>query len=61
MTDKGLKNKLTGKVQEVSGDVTNNKHQKAEGLLNQTIGKIKEVASDAKDKVEDIVENVKEK
>lgn len=61
MTDKGNMDKIKGKAKEVTGDVTGNNKQKAEGFLDQTIGKAKEVASDAKDKLDDVVENVKEK
>ncbi|EOH8750356.1 CsbD family protein [Enterococcus faecalis] len=61
MTDKGTSDKIKGKAKEVTGDVTGDDKQKAEGFLNQAIGKVKEVTSDAKDKVEDIVEDAKEK
>ncbi|MBO0423355.1 MULTISPECIES: CsbD family protein [Enterococcus] len=61
MTDKGNIDKIKGKAKEVAGDVTGDNKQKAEGFLDQTIGKAKEVASDAKDKLDDVVENVKGK
>ncbi|MET3564162.1 uncharacterized protein YjbJ (UPF0337 family) [Enterococcus rotai] len=61
MTDKGNMDKIKGKAKEVTGEVTGDNKQKAEGFLDQTIGKAKEVASDAKDKLDDVVENVKEK
>ena len=57
MTDKGTTDKIKGKVKEVTGDVTGDDKQKAEGFLDQAIGKVKE----AKDKVEDVVEDAKEK
>ncbi|HGW6178676.1 TPA: CsbD family protein [Enterococcus faecalis] len=49
------------KAKEISGDVTGDEKQKAEGFLDQVIGKAKEVVSDAKEKVEAIVDDVKEK
>ncbi|WP_447532896.1 CsbD family protein [Enterococcus faecalis] len=61
MTDKGTTDKIKGKAKEVTGDVTGDDKQKAEGFLEQAISKVKEVASDAKDKVEDVVEDAKEK
>ncbi|MBO6324315.1 CsbD family protein [Enterococcus faecalis] len=61
MTDKGTTDKIKGKAKEVTGNVTGDDKQKAEGFLDQAIGKVKEVASDAKDKVEDVVEDAKEK
>ncbi|MBI0604307.1 CsbD family protein [Enterococcus faecalis] len=61
MTDKGTTDKIKGKAKEVSGDATGDDKQKTEGFLDQAIGKAKEAVSDAKDKVEDIVEDVKEK
>ncbi|EIQ7097013.1 CsbD family protein [Enterococcus faecalis] len=61
MTDKGTTDKIKGKAKEVAGDATGDDKQKAEGFLNQAIGKAKEVATDAKDKVEEVVEDVKEK
>ncbi|EPI39724.1 CsbD family protein, partial [Enterococcus faecalis] len=60
MTDKGTTDKIKGKAKEVAEDATGDDKQKAEGFLNQAIGKAKEVATDAKDKVEEVVEDVKE-
>lgn len=61
MTDKGTGDKIKGKVKEVAGDVTNDNKTKAEGLFDQAVGKVKEVAADAKEKAEDLVDDVKEK
>ncbi|MFC0757818.1 CsbD family protein [Enterococcus faecalis] len=61
MTDKGTTDKIKRKAKEVTGDVTGDDKQKAEGFLDQAISKVKEVASDAKDKVEDVVEDAREK
>lgn len=52
MTDKGTTDKIKGKAKEVTGDVTGDDKQKAEGFLDQAIGKVKEVASDAKEKLD---------
>jgi len=61
MTDKGTTDKIKGKAKVVAGNVTGDDKQKSEGFLDQSIGKAKEVASDAKEKVEDVIEDVKEK
>lgn len=61
MTDNGTIDKLKGKAKEVSGDMTGDDKQKAEGFLDQAIGKVKEVASDAKEKIEDVAESAKDK
>ncbi|MGX7047851.1 hypothetical protein RU86_GL001899 [Lactococcus piscium] len=61
MVDNGLTDKLKGKAKDVAGTVTGNDKQKAEGMLDQAIGKVKEVAADAKEKAEDVIEDVKEK
>lgn len=61
MSETGITEKIKGKAQEVSGDVTGDDKQKAKGILNQAVGKVKDAASDIKDKAEDIVEDIKEK
>lgn len=61
MTDKGTFDKTKGKVKEVAGDVTGDNKTKAEGILDQAVGKVKEVAADAKEKVDDVVIDAKDK
>ncbi len=61
MVDNGLKDTIKGKAKDVAGTVTGDDKKKAEGMLDQAIGKVKEVAADAKEKAEDVIEDVKEK
>ncbi|MEG0295018.1 CsbD family protein [Enterococcus sp.] len=61
MTDKGTGDKIKGKAKEVAGDVTGNDKMKAEGMFDQALGKVKEVAADAKDKVEEVSKEIKNK
>ena len=61
MVDNGLTDKLKGKAKDVAGTVTGDDKKKAEGMLAQAIGKVKEVAADAKEKAEDVIEDVKGK
>ena len=61
MVDNGLKDTLKGKAKDVAGTVTGDDKKKAEGMLDQAIGKVKEVAADAKEKAEDVIDDVKEK
>lgn len=61
MLDNGLKDTVKGKAKDVAGTVTGDDKKKAEGMLDQAIGKVKEVAVDAKDKAEDVIDDVKEK
>lgn len=49
----GLKDQVAGKFKEVKGKLTNDKGEQAEGKLQKTFGK-------AKDKVQDVVETMKE-
>ena len=61
MSETGITDKIKGKAQEASGDVTGDDKQKAKGILNQAVGKVKDAASDVKDKTQDVVEDIKEK
>lgn len=61
MTETGITDKIKGKTQEISGNITGDSQKTAEGFLNQTVGKVKETVSDVKEKTDDIVEDVKEK
>ena len=60
MVDNGLTDKLKGKAKDVAGTVTGDDKKKAEGMLDQAIGKVKEVAADAKEKADDVLEDVKD-
>ena len=52
---------LKGRAKEAVGDLTNNSDLKREGKTDQAAGKVKEKLSDAKDKLEGVVDNVKDK
>lgn len=60
MTDKGLKDKVSGSVKEAAGDLSGDKKLKTEGILEKAAGKAKEVANDVKDVAEGIGEKVKD-
>ena len=50
-----------GKVKEAAGDLTDDKDLKREGKADQAGAKVKEFAEGVKDKVEDVVDSVKDK
>ncbi len=52
---------LKGRAKEAVGDLTNNSDLKREGQKDRAAGKVKEALSDAKDKLEDVVDNVRDK
>ena len=62
MSDASSKSdEVKGRVKEAVGDLTNNDDLKREGKTDRAAGKVKEVLSDAKDKLEDVVDEVKDK
>ena len=52
--------KITGRVKETVGVITDNDRLKREGQTDQVVGEVKEVAEKVKDKVERVVEKVKD-
>ena len=50
-----------GRVKEAAGDLTNDDELKREGKADRAGGKVKEFAENAKEKVEDVVDDVKDK
>ena len=52
---------LKGRAKEAVGDFTDNPDLKREGKADRAAGKVKEVVSDAKDRLEDAVDNVRDK
>lgn len=52
---------VKGRVKEAVGDLTDNADLKREGKTDRAAGKVKEVLSDAKDKLEGVVDDVKDK
>jgi uncharacterized protein YjbJ (UPF0337 family) len=52
--------KIKGRVKETVGVITGNDRLKREGQTDQVVGEVKEAAEKVKDKVERIVEKVKD-
>ena len=52
---------LKGRAKEAVGDLTDNPDLKREGKTDRAAGKVKEKLSDAKEKLEDVVDDVKGK
>jgi uncharacterized protein YjbJ (UPF0337 family) len=52
---------MKGRAKEAAGDLTDNEDLKREGKADQIGAKIKEKAEMAKDKVDEAVDNLKEK
>jgi len=57
----GRTDDLKGRAKEAVGDLTDNPDLKREGQTDRAAGKVKERLSEAKDKLEDVVDNVKDK
>lgn len=53
-------NRAKGKVEQAVGDLTGNKDLKKQGKVDERAGRAKGFVEDVKDKVEDVVDNVKE-
>ena len=54
----GEADQMKGKAKEAVGDLTGNKDLKAEGEADRRAGEAKEEVGKAKDKVEEVIENV---
>jgi uncharacterized protein YjbJ (UPF0337 family) len=52
--------KITGRVKETVGVITDNDRLKREGQTDQVVGEVKEAAEKVKDKVARVVEKVKD-
>jgi len=52
--------KITGRVKEAVGVITDNDRLKREGQTDQVVGEVKEAAEKVKDKVARVVEKVKD-
>ena len=57
----GEKDKLTGRVKQAAGDLTDNDDLKNEGRKDETAGKVKDTVDKAKDKENDVVDDVRSK
>jgi uncharacterized protein YjbJ (UPF0337 family) len=58
--DKDL-DQAKGKIKQAVGDLTDDRDLKREGRTDEKAGKAKEFAQDAKNKVDDAIDNVKER
>jgi uncharacterized protein YjbJ (UPF0337 family) len=52
---------MKGRVKEAAGDLTDDQRLKNEGKADRAGGKVKRVVDDAKEKVDDMVDAVKDK
>ena len=52
--------KIKGRVKEAVGMITDNDRLKREGQTDQVVGEVKEAAEKVKDKVERVVEKIKD-
>lgn len=58
--DKNL-DQTKGKIKQAVGDLTDNRDLQREGRVDENAGKAKEFAKDAKNKVDDVIDNVKDR
>ena len=54
----GMMDEAKGKAKEVWGDLTGNEDTEAEGQMDQVKGEAKKGLADAKDKVDDVVDDL---
>jgi len=57
----GETDKITGRVKQAAGDLTDNDDLKREGKADEAAGKVKETIDDTKDKLVDAVDKVRGK
>ena len=57
----GETDQAKGRIKQAAGDLTDNDDLKREGKADETAGKVKDAIGDAKDKLEDVVDDVKSK
>jgi uncharacterized protein YjbJ (UPF0337 family) len=50
-----------GRVKQAAGDLTDDDELKREGKADQAAGRVKQKADEAKEKAEDLVDNIKDK
>jgi uncharacterized protein YjbJ (UPF0337 family) len=55
----GEGDKISGRVKQAAGDLTDNRELRNEGKKEETSGKVKGAVDDAKDKINDAVDSVK--
>lgn len=57
----GAMDKITGRVKQAAGDLTDNEDLKDEGEKDELAGKVKDKVDDAKDKASDAIDSIKDK
>jgi uncharacterized protein YjbJ (UPF0337 family) len=57
----GEKDKLSGRVKQAAGDLTDDDELKEEGRRDEAAGKVKDKVDQAKDKVTDVVDDARSK
>lgn len=57
----GEKDQVVGRVKQAAGDLTDNEDLKNEGKKDEAAGKLKDVVDDAKEKVNDLIDKVRDK
>lgn len=57
----GEKDKVTGRLKQAAGSLTDDDELEREGERDEAAGKVKEKVSDVKDQVDDAVDSVKDK
>ncbi len=57
----GAKDKISGRVKQAAGDLTDNDDLEREGERDEAAGKAKDAVGDAKDRVEDAIDDVKDR
>jgi uncharacterized protein YjbJ (UPF0337 family) len=57
----GEMDKVTGRVKQAAGELTDDKDLEREGERDEAAGKLKEKVGDAKDKIEDAIDSARDK
>jgi len=57
----GETDKISGRIKQAAGDLTDNDDLKREGKADEAAGKVKETVDDAKDSLNDAVDKVRGK
>ncbi len=55
----GEADKISGRMKQAAGDLTDNEDLKNEGKKDEAAGKVKDFVDDAKDKANDAVDSIK--
>lgn len=55
----GKADKVTGRIKQAAGDLTDNDKLRNEGKKDEAAGKVKDKVDDVKDKVDDVIDKIK--